>query len=557
MGKKIFLIFLLFCVTLYSQQIIMIPSSINKIDGNSLLEHTKDLSSDEFQGRGVGTKGEELAINYIANNFQSLGLKAVGDNGTYFQKVPLTGITPNNETIKLTFSNINNKLNYKDDYVIWTTQEKSTVDFNDKDIVFVGYGVTAPEYGWDDFKNMDVKDKILLVLINDPQIPDPKNPDLLDASMFEGKAMTYYGRWTYKFEEAARRGADGALIIHETGPAGYGWNVVESSNTGQIFTLSGNNTDKLPFQGWLTYESASNLIKKAGYDITSLKKKAIDKNFAPIDLGVKCSLHLDNAIKKIQSNNVVGLIEGKDPSLKNEYVVYMAHWDHFGIGEPVNGDAIYNGASDNAIGVAGLFELAKAFKSATSGPSRSVIFLSVTSEEQGLLGSQYYTEHPIFPLNKTLSAINIDGLNTNGRTKDITIVGYGQSNLDEYTENAAKNLQNRIITPDPEPEKGFFYRSDHFNFAKNGVPALDPDTGTIFIGKPADYGIKVREEYNENIYHTPFDEVKDYWDLSGAVEDLQLLFAVGYMVTETDIWPEWKEGSEFKAIREASLKSSE
>ena len=557
MIKKIFLFFFLFGFSLYAEQVIYIPgTSLNKIDAEGLLTHTKILASDEYEGRGVGTKGEKLTINYIADNFKLLGLKAAGDAGTYFQKVPLTGITADPETINLVFSTIGDGLNYKNDYVIWTTQERNVVDLIGKDVVFVGYGVTAPEYGWDDFKNVDVKDKILVVLINDPQIPDPEKPEMLDETMFEGKAMTYYGRWTYKFEEAARRGAAGALVIHETGPAGYGWNVVEASNTGELFTLGGETSDKLPFQGWITYETATKLFHSAKLDLEGLKKKALDKSFTPVNLGVKGSVHIDNSVKNIESNNVIGLFEGKDPVLKNEYVVYMAHWDHFGVGDPVNGDAIYNGANDNAIGVASLFELAEAFNNAGVGPSRSVIFLSVTAEEQGLLGSQYYTEHPTFPLEKTIGVVNIDGLNTYGRTKDITVVGYGQSSLDEYIEKAAKNMQGRIITIDPEPEKGFFYRSDHFNFAKKGVPALDPDQGTIFIGKPDDYGIKLREWYNENIYHSPFDEVRDDWDLSGAVEDLQLFFTVGYMMTETDTWPVWKESSEFRAIREASLKSS-
>ena len=557
MIKKIFLFFFLFGFSLYAEQVIYIPgTSLNKIDAEGLLTHTKILASDEYEGRGVGTKGEKLTINYIADNFKLLGLKAAGDAGTYFQKVPLTGITADPETINLVFSTIGDGLNYKNDYVIWTTQERNVVDLIGKDVVFVGYGVTAPEYGWDDFKNVDVKDKILVVLINDPQIPDPEKPEMLDETMFEGKAMTYYGRWTYKFEEAARRGAAGALVIHETGPAGYGWNVVEASNTGELFTLGGETSDKLPFQGWITYETATKLFHSAKLDLEGLKKKALDKSFTPVNLGVKGSVHMDNSVKNIESNNVIGLFEGKDPVLKNEYVVYMAHWDHFGVGDPVNGDAIYNGANDNAIGVASLFELAEAFNNAGVGPSRSVIFLSVTAEEQGLLGSQYYTEHPTFPLEKTIGVVNIDGLNTYGRTKDITVVGYGQSSLDEYIEKAAKNMQGRIITIDPEPEKGFFYRSDHFNFAKKGVPALYPDQGTIYIGRPESYSIELREWYNENIYHSPFDEVRDDWDLSGAVEDLQLFFTVGYMMTETDTWPVWKESSEFRAIREASLKSS-
>lgn len=558
MLKKIFLIVVLFYINIYAEQVIYIPSaSLESINAESLLEHTKILASDNFEGRGVGTRGEKLTIDYIANIFNTLGLIACGEGGSYFQKVPLIGITPDPETVTLEFSNFNEPLHYRDDYVIWTNQEKRLIDLSLKDVIFVGYGVTAPEYGWDDFKDVDVHDKILIVLINDPQIPDPNNPEMLDETIFEGKAMTYYGRWTYKFEESVRRGAAGALIIHETEPAGYGWNVVESSNTGELFTLQGEESNKLPFQGWITYDVASRLFERAGYDLEILKQRALDKNFSPISLNIKGSVYLENSIKNIESNNVIGLLEGKDPVLKNEYVVYMAHWDHFGIGEPINGDAIYNGASDNAIGVASLFEIAKAFNSANAGPSRSVVFLSVTAEEQGLLGSAYYTEHPIFSLEKTLAVINIDGLNTYGRTKDITIVGYGQSNLDEYIEKAANIMQGRIITEDPEPEKGFYYRSDHFNFAKKGVPALDPDQGTIFIGKPENYGYELRNWYNENIYHSPFDEVRDDWDLSGGIEDLQLLFTVGYMLTETNTWPTWNDTSEFKAIRDASLMESD
>jgi len=391
------------------------------------------------------------------------------------------------------------------------------------------------------------------MLIGDPPVPDPARPANLDANVFDGKAMTYYGRWTYKFEIAAEKGAAGALIIHEPESAGYSFDVVQASWSGEQFDLvtPDRNMSRVSIEGWLVDHQARALLRRAGRSIDELKKQAATRDFKPVPLGIRASMTVRNAVRTVASRNVVARLEGSDPSLRKQHVVYTAHWDHLGIGPPINGDRIYNGAEDNAIGTAGLLEIARAFTELPTPPKRSILFLAVTAEEQGLLGSQYYAAvAPIYPLVTTLANINLDGLNVHGRTKDLTIVGYGASDLDDYARDAAKE-QGREIRADPEPEKGYYFRSDHFSFAKQGVPALDPDEGVAFVGKPADYGRQVRRDYTQRDYHKPSDVVKADWDLSGAVEDLQLLFAIGYRVSEADTAPEWKPGSEFKAKRQA------
>jgi Zn-dependent M28 family amino/carboxypeptidase len=367
--------------------------------------------------------------------------------------------------------------------------------------------------------------------------------------------MTYYGRWTYKYEIGAKMGAAAVLIVHETEPAGYPFEVVQAKTTEQFDLVTPDkNMGRVNIEGWITLDRAKELMTLAGQDFDALKKQAATRDFRPVPLGVSASMTIRNALRTIDSQNVVAKLEGSDPALRDEYVVYTAHWDHLGIGLEQNGDRIYNGAKDNAIGVAGLLELARAYTKVQPAPKRSILFLSVTAEEQGLLGSQYYSVTPIYPLRKTLANINMDGLNVHGRTKDLTLIGYGASDLDDYAKAAAAE-QGRVIRPDPESEKGFYYRSDHFNFAKQGVPALDPDEGTDFIGKPEGYGKQVRDDYTEHDYHKPSDVIKPDWDLSGAVEDLQVFFAVGYRVAQADKYPEWKPGNEFRAIREALLKT--
>ena len=420
--------------------------------------------------------------------------------------------------------------------------------------MFVGYGVEAPEYGWDDYKGVDVAGKTLVMLVNDPPVPDPATPAALDAKMFGGRAMTYYGRWTYKYEIGAKHKAAAVLIVHETGPAGYPFAVVQGK-TGEQFTFvtPGKNMDRVAIEGWITLDQAKALFTRAGQDFDRLKAQAATRAFKPVPLGLTASMTIRNTLRRVDSQNVVARLEGSDPAVKDEHVVYTAHWDHFGIGEPINGDRIYNGAKDNATGTAALLEIARAFTRLPKPPRRSILFLAVTAEEQGLLGSKYYAAQPLYPLAKTLADINMDALNVSGRTKDLVIIGLGASELDDYARAAAKE-QGRTLKPDAEPEKGFYYRSDHFNFAKVGVPALNTDEGIEFVGKPAAFGTAGARALHRRRYHKPSDEVKPDWDLSGLAEDVQLLFAVGYRVAQADTYPAWTPGNEFKAIRDAQLK---
>ena len=526
-----------------------------RIDPQAILDRIKVISSDEYEGRAPGTKGEELTVRYLEDEFKKLGLQPGNTDGTYIQKVPLVGITGTNSQ-PLTVAKGAQKQTFKwsDEVVAWTKHVADGASIKDSDLVFAGYGVEAPEFNWNDFKDADIKGKTIIVLVNDPQIPDPGDPSKLDPKMFNGNAMTYYGRWTYKFEEGARKGAAGILIVHETGPAGYPFSVVQG-NLREKFDLvtPDKNMGRAAIEAWITLDAAKRILKMAGQDFDTLKKQALSRDFKPVPLNLKASLAVRNTLRTLDSQNVVAKVEGSDPTLKNEYVVYTAHWDHLGIGAPVNGDKIYNGALDNASGVAQLLEIANAFAKAQPRPKRSILVLMVTAEEQGLLGSQYYSVTPIYPLAKTLANINIDGVNQWGRTKDITVVGMGASDLDDYLRDAAAE-QNRTLRPDPEPEKGFYYRSDHFNFAKQGVPALYTDTGIDYIGKPPEYSKQKRDEYTEKDYHAPSDEVKPDWDLSGASEDAQLLYVVGYRVANADKFPEWKPGNEFRAKREEMIK---
>jgi Zn-dependent M28 family amino/carboxypeptidase len=526
-----------------------------RIDASTILDRIKVLSSDEYEGRAPGTTGEDLTVRYLEEQFKKLGLKPGNTDSTYIQNVPLVGITASN-TQPLTIAKGAAKQTFKwsDEVVAWTKHVAPSASIKDSDVIFAGYGVVAPEFNWNDFKDVDVKGKTIIVLVNDPQIPDPADPAKLDPKTFNGSAMTYYGRWTYKFEEGARKGAAAILIVHETGPAGYPFSVVQG-NLREKFDLvtPDKNMGRAAIEGWITLDAAKQILRMGGEDFDALKKQALTREFRPVPLNLKASMGLSNKMRTLDSRNVVAKLEGSDQSLKDEYVVYTAHWDHLGIGAPVNGDKIYNGALDNASGVSQLLEIARAFTQAQPQPKRSILFVMVTAEEQGLLGSQYYSVTPIYPLAKTLANINIDGINQWGRTKDITVIGMGASDLDDYLREAAAQ-QGRTLRPDPEPEKGFYYRSDHFNFAKQGVPALYTDVGVEFVGKPAEYSKQKRDEYTNKDYHAPSDEVKPDWDLAGAVEDAQLLYAVGYRVANADKFPEWKPGNEFRAKREEMLK---
>jgi Zn-dependent M28 family amino/carboxypeptidase len=520
------------------------------IDMDALLRHTRVLSSDEYEGRAPGTKGEELSVRYLESQFRQVGLRPGNTDGTYVQKVPLVGITPTPAPLLFKKGSQTQTLKWREDVVAWTKHVAEAASIADSELVFVGYGVVAPEYNWDDYKGVDVAGKTLVMLVNDPPVPDPANANELDPKTFGGKAMTYYGRWTYKYEIGQQKGAAGVLIIHETEPAGYGFNVVQGK-TGEQFDLitPDKNMTRPAIEGWIALDKAKALLKLAGQDFDTLKKRAATRDFKPVALGVRASMTIKNTLRTIDSRNVLAKLEGSDPRLRDEYVVYTAHWDHFG----KTSEGVFHGAEDDGLGCAALIEIARAFTKLPTAPRRSILFLAVTSEEQGLLGSQYYAVTPIYPLAKTVADINMDSWNVHGRTKDITLVGYGASELDDYTAAAAAE-QGRLVHGDAEPEKGFYYRSDHFNFAKQGVPALDPDGGVDYIGQPADYAKMVRDDWTEHRYHTPNDIVLPSWNLDGAREDLKVLLAVGYRVAQADKFPEWKPGNEFRAVREAMLK---
>jgi Zn-dependent M28 family amino/carboxypeptidase len=532
-----------------------LQNALNAISADSLLTEIKVLSSDAFEGRKPGSEGGKKTIAYMEDQFKKLGLKPGNPNNTYRQDVPLAGIV-SKPTAQFTVNGHALPAQFKKDYILFSQHYTSVVDVKDSDIVFVGYGVSAPEYNWDDYKGVDLKGKTLLMLVNDPQIPDPNDPTKLDDSMFKGRAMTYYGRWTYKYEIAAEKGAAGVMIVHETPMAGYPFSVVVDSWSGENFTIQrpDNNENTVPAEGWFTYDKAAELCKAAGLDLAALKASALHRDFKPVPLpGAKATFHIEQALRKIQSQNVVAKLEGSDPARSNEYVIYTAHWDHLGWDTSLQGDQIFNGAADNASGSAGLIEIARAFTKLYPRPKRSILFLSVTAEEQGLLGAEYYAENPLYDLKYTLADINMDVLNLWGKTSDMVLIGLGNSELDDIATNVLKS-HGRVVKGDVEPEKGFFYRSDHFEFAKQGVPALDPDGGTDFIGKPAGYGKAKREYYTEHDYHKPSDEVKPDWDLSGAVDDLRVFFEIGNRIADGEYYPLWKPGTEFKAKRDAMMK---
>ncbi len=530
-------------------------TAADTINSNSLLSEIKKLSSDDFEGRKPGTLGEEKTIAWLQGQFHQMGLQPGNPNGTYLQNVPLAGITSKSHP-DIAVRGRKLALADKKDYIAVSSRYVPEVSVRNSGIVFVGYGVVAPEYGWDDYKNVDVKGKTILMLINDPAIPDPNDPSKLDDKMFKGAAMTYYGRWTYKYEIASQKGAAAAIIIHETGPAGYPFEVVAGSWGSENFGIQrpDNNMGRVPLEGWITYDKANELCRMAGLDLASLKKAALRKDFKPVTLaGATASFRIDNTLRKIDSHNVLAKLEGSDPSLRNQYVIYTAHWDHLGKDPELKGDQIYNGANDNAAGTSGLLEIARAYTKLSPAPKRSILFLAVTAEEQGLLGSEYYALNPLYPLKNTLADINMDELNTWGKTSDMTLIGLGMSTLDDTATEVLKE-RGRTVRGDPDPGKGFYYRSDHFEFAKQGVPALDPDAGRNFIGKPPGYGKEKADYFTEHDYHKPSDEVKPDWDLSGAVDDLRVFFEIGDKVAQNPAFPEWKQGTEFKAKRDAMLK---
>jgi len=531
-----------------------LPVSPPSIRSEAILNHVKVLASDEYEGRFPGTKGEQLTISYIADQFKKAGLKPGNIDGTYFQNVPLVGITPDPGT-SLTFTKgrATQTLKFKDDVVAWSKRVQNTVGLDKSDVVFVGYGVQAPEFNWDDYKGVDLAGKTVIMLVGDPPVLDPSDPAKLDPKTFGGRAMTYYGRWTYKYEMGTEKKAAAVLIIHETEPAGYPFSVVQSKVTEQFDMVAPDkNMSRAGVEGWITWDQAKKLFAMAGQDLDALKKLAATRAFKPMSLGATATMTIKNTIRTVDSHNVAGKLEGGDSKLKDEYVIFTAHWDHYGIGPEINGDKIYNGALDNATGVGGLIELARAYATLPKPPKRSLLFLSVTAEEQGLVGSEYYARNPIYPLAKTLAVINMDALNIYGKTRDLVVVGLGNSDLDDYARDAAAE-QGRVLTPDPSPEKGGYFRSDHFPFARQGVPAINAGGGDDFVGRPKGWGQQVANEYTTKHYHKPSDEIRPDWDLSGALQDLQIYFAMGFRIAQADTYPAWKAGSPFKAKRDKML----
>ena len=528
--------------------------ALEAITPDGLLSHIKVLASDEFEGRAPGTKGEELSVKYIADQFKQIGLRPGNPDGTYMQEVPLAGIK-SEPRMSFMIGDKTIDLKYPDDFVASSARLQPEIKIDKSDVVFVGYGIVAPQYSWDDYKDVDVRGKTLLMLIGDPPVPDPKDPAKLDDKMFKGKAMTYYGRWTYKYEIAAQKGAAAAIIIHETESAAYPWQVVRSSWGKENFELDNpnKNMDAVSARSWVTLDVAKKLVADSGQDFDALKKPAITKEFRPVRLNAKANIDIKQQIRAFKSHNVIGKLEGDDPKLRDEYVIYTAHWDHLGRHPELQGDQIFNGAIDNASGVASVIELAAAFKKLNPPPKRSVLFMDTTAEEAGLLGAKYYAEHPLYPLEKSLADINIDGINPWGKTHDLEDLTNRNSTLDDLLGEAAAR-QGRVMKPSSEPEKGGFYRVDSFEFAKAGVPVLHAARGIEIIGKPPEYGKQKRDEFVAKHYHQPSDEVDPNWDLSGAVQDIQLLFEVGYQVTNGDKFPEWKASSEFKVKRDAMLK---
>ncbi len=510
------------------------------IDGSEFTRHVSVLAHDSLEGRKPFTDGESKTITYLSSKFSKLGLKP-GNGDSYFQEVPLVEIDskPTGD-LRVRGKGKALSLKYLDEFVLNSQRMDPVVSLQNSELIFAGYGIAAPEFGWNDYEDLDVKGKTVVVLVNDP--------GYTDSTLFRGKNMTYYGRWTYKFEEASRQGAAGVLIIHDTGPASYGWNVVRSSWSGPKLNLqeSGDDSPRTSVEGWISMEAAEKLFEAAGQS-TELFQKASEKGFKAVPLGLSASVTVRNTITKSVSHNVLGVLPGTERS--DEYIVYMAHWDHLGIGEKIDGDSIYNGAVDNATGVGAILEIAKAFTQSKTKPLRSILFLAVTAEEQGLLGSAYYTKHPVYPPLKTVAAINIDALTPFGRTKDVIVVGKGQSELDEYAEAAAKK-QGRYLRPEKNPSGGTYYRSDHFNFAKIGVPALYTNSGSDLWNGGLEAGEAKHKEFNQNKYHAPADNYSPDWDISGIIEDMQLLYDIGDQLSKEDTFPKWKEGSEFKEIRE-------
>lgn len=504
------------------------------ISESDLKQHTKTIASDEFAGRQPTTIGERKTLDYLVNNFKQLGYQGA-NNGSFLQDVELVEMTA---SPKMVMHIGNNSFSYKEDMIASTKREKTMIELKNSEVVFVGFGVNAPEYGWNDYAGLDVKGKTVVILVNDPGFEAP------DSGKFQGETMTYYGRWTYKYEEASRQGAEAALIVHETAPASYGWSVVANSWSGPQYGLvtDDGNAQRVAVEGWLTVEAAQKMFADARLDFATEKAKALNGPYAK-KLGLNASVEINSTIKKSTSHNVVATLPGADKPEEN--IIYSAHWDHLGTDTDLEGDQIYNGAHDNATGVAASLVMAKAYADLSTRPSRSITFLVVTAEEQGLLGSQFYAEHPLIPLKNTVANINMDAMNLLGKTKDVAVVGMGKSELENYLSEAAKR-QGRHLVQEERPQAGSYYRSDHFNFAKKGVPALYAEGGSEPYNKASEDSRKRTSSALSKCYHQVCDQFNEGWDFSGIKQDTQMLFEVGHSIATSSDWPNWNPTSEFQ-----------
>ncbi len=521
-------------------------STSPSISESTLRAHVRFLSDDMFEGRGTGARGGEMAAKYIASQLEEIGLKGAGDGGSFFQQVALVGVKADPNT-RLIVSGRSDKETFKfaDDFVAFTGAQTEHVDV-DADLIFVGYGISAPEQRWNDYKGQpsDYRGKILVMLVNDP----PATTE--EPGLFGGKALTYYGRWTYKYEEAARRGAAGAILLHTDQSAGYPWSVVRTSNGSWRFDIARTENDPTPylqFRSWITDDAGKRLMKLAGQDLDALRARAASRDFQPVPLGIKAKLDLKSEVKRVSAPNVVGILPGSDPKLRDQYVVYSAHWDHLGIGAPnKNGDTIYNGAVDNATGVAAVLAIAQAFANlpAAQRPRRSSLFLFPTAEEQGLLGAEWYSKHPVVPLNKTAANVNLDSMNILGPTSDFIPLGAERSSLKAVVEAVAREKGLRV-SQDSRPEQGSFFRSDHFPFAKVGVPSISLKEGNEYVGHPKEWGEEQFRAYNTAHYHQPSDEFRDTWDYRAMIQETEIAMAIGRRIADTDAMPKFNPGDEF------------
>ncbi len=525
-------------------------SGSSALNEATLRAHIKFLSDDLLEGRGTGARGGELAAKYIAAQLEAVGAKGAGENGSFFQPVSLVGVKADPGTrLTITGASGSESFKFADDFVAFTGAQTESVDV-DADLVFVGYGINAPEQKWNDYKGADTdyRGKILVMLVNDPPATSA------EPNLFGGKALTYYGRWTYKYEEAARRGAVGAILLHTDQSAGYPWSVVRTSNGSWRFDIARTQNDTTPFlqfRSWVTDDAARRLMKLAGQDLDALRAKAATRDFQPVNLGLKGKLNLKSEVKRVAAPNVVGVIEGSDPQLKNEYVVYSAHWDHLGIGAPnKDGDTIYNGALDNASGVAVVLAIAETIAQmpAAQRPKRSSLFLFPTAEEQGLLGAEWYSKHPVVPLDKTAANVNLDSMNVLGPTRDFIPLGAERSSLKGVVESVARAM-NLSVSVDSRPEQGSFYRSDHFPFAKVGVPSISLKEGNDYVGHTKEWGEEQFKAYNSAHYHQPSVEMRDTWDFRGMIQEGEIALAIGRMIADAAEKPRFNPGDEFAKTR--------